>query len=79
MTERRHRDNSQTTVLPEGCMTVKISGQRPRKLTLAVAMGAVVATVIARRMALGFFMYVVLGVTVVGSVSLLVRELLSLM
>lgn len=49
----------------------------PAGWELAVAMGAVVA-VIARRMTLGFFRYVVLGVTVVGSVSLLVRELLSL-
>ena len=47
-------------------------------IALAVAMGAVVAAVIARWMTLGFFRYVVLGVTVAGSVSLLVRELLSL-
>ena len=47
-------------------------------IALAVAMGAVVAAVIARRMTLGFFRYVVLGVTVAGSVSLLVREFLSL-
>ena len=48
-------------------------------IALAVAMGAVVAAVIARWMTSGFFRYVVLGVTVAGSVSLLVRELLSLM
>ena len=48
-------------------------------IALAVAAGAVVASLVARRMTFGVFRYAVLAVTVAGSVSLLTRELLSLL
>lgn len=45
-------------------------------LSIAVICGTGVAAVIASRISLRAFRYVVVGVTVVGSVSLLLRELL---
>ena len=48
-------------------------------LSLAVLCGTAVAAVIASRISLQAFRYVVVGVTVVGSVSLLLRELLRVL
>ena len=48
-------------------------------LSLAVLLGTGVAAVIASRISLRAFRYVVVAVTVVGSVSLLTRELLRLL
>lgn len=47
-------------------------------VALAVAAGAVVAALVASRLTLGVFRYVVLGVTVAGSLSLLAREMSGL-
>lgn len=46
-------------------------------LVLAVLLGSVVAAVVANRISLGVFRYVVVSVTVGGSISLLVREAVS--
>ena len=48
-------------------------------LSLAVLCGTAVAAVIASRISLRAFRYVVVGVTVLGSVSLLLRELLRVL
>ena len=48
-------------------------------LSIAVLCGTGVAAVIASRISLQVFRYVVVGVTVVGSVSLLLRELLRVL
>lgn len=46
-------------------------------LAIGVAAGTAVAAVVARRISLPVFRYVVIAVTVVGSISLLVREVLA--
>ena len=48
-------------------------------LSLAVLLGSAVAAVIANRISLRAFRYVVVAVTVVGSISLLLRELLRVL
>ena len=48
-------------------------------LTLAVLAGSALAAVVARRISLQVFRYVVVAVTVVGSLSLLSRELLRVL
>ena len=54
------------------------TAQNVGALALAVAAGAVVAGLVARRMSLPVFRYAVLAVTIGGSVSLLAREALRL-
>ena len=48
-------------------------------LTLAVLAGSAVAAVVARRISLPVFRYVVVAATVIGSLSLLSRELLRIL
>ena len=61
-------------------VTGLVSGDAVRNigaLALAVVVGSAVAAVVSRRISLGVFRYVVVSVTVAGSVSLLLRELLK--